>query len=129
MKQNSRLIKLALAAFVVAGVAGSSFGTRAYPPFFRKAVKFGAKDCTFCHLQKEGGEGWNERGQWLMAEKEKRKADVIDVEWLQEYKEAEKGAGDGKQAEKEPGSEAGKEPGKEPGKEKDQKKPKDPSGR
>lgn len=120
MNRNTRLIKLALSALLVAGIAGSSFGTRAYPPFFRKAVKFGAKDCTFCHLQKEGGEGWNERGKWLMAEKERRKADTIDVEWLTEYKEAEKSDGDGKQSEKESGSEAGKEK---------EKKPKDPSGR
>lgn len=57
----------------------------AYPPFVRQSAKFGAKDCTFCHTKREGGEGWNERGNWLIAEKDKRKADSINVEWLSEY--------------------------------------------
>ena len=70
------------------GLIGSALTTQAYPPFLRKAQKFGAKDCLFCHEKAEGGEGWNKRGQWLIAEKEKRKADAIDVEWLSEYKEA-----------------------------------------
>src|SRR5215470_17802829 len=70
-----KLIKLSIATVIIAGVVGSSFSTRAYPPFLRKAQKFGAKDCTFCHIQPTGGEGWNERGQWLIAEKERRKAD------------------------------------------------------
>jgi hypothetical protein len=34
---------------------------------------------------------WNERGAWLVKEKEKRNADVIDVDWLAEYKPAKKG--------------------------------------
>lgn len=59
--------------------------SEAYPPFVRQSAKFGAKDCTFCHTKPEGGEGWNERGNWLMAEKDKRKADSINVEWLSEY--------------------------------------------
>ena len=45
----------------------------------------------------EGGEGWNERGDWLMAEKDKRKADAIDVEWLADYKEGEKKDGEKKE--------------------------------
>lgn len=84
----NKLIKLTIATVIIAGVAGSSFSTKAYPPFLRKAQKFGAKDCKFCHTQPVGGDGWNERGQWLIAEKERRKADAIDVEWLAEYKEA-----------------------------------------
>ena len=52
-----------------------------------KARKYGAKDCTFCHVEPEGGPPWNARGQWLVEEKERRKAEVIDVDWLKEYKE------------------------------------------
>jgi hypothetical protein len=90
-----KLIKLSIAVVVIAGVAGSSFSTKAYPAFLRKAQKFGAKNCLYCHKQPTGGEGWNERGQWLIAEKERRKADDIDVEWLADYKEgAKKGAED-----------------------------------
>jgi hypothetical protein len=84
MKQQ---IKLALAVAILITGVGSAFTTQAYPPFLRKATKFGAKDCLFCHEKAEGGEGWNKRGQWLMAEKDKRKADAIDVEWLADYKE------------------------------------------
>jgi hypothetical protein len=90
-----KLIKLSIAIVVIAGAVGSSFSTRAYPAFLRKAVKFGAKNCLYCHKEPAGGEGWNERGQWLIAEKERRKADDIDVEWLADYKEgAKKGAED-----------------------------------
>ena len=92
---TKKLIKLSIAIVVIAGAVGSSFSTRAYPAFLRKAVKFGAKNCLYCHKESAGGEGWNERGQWLIAEKERRKADDIDVEWLTDYKEgAKKGAED-----------------------------------
>ena len=87
---TKKLIKLSIAIVVIAGVVGSSFSTRAYPAFLRKAVKFGAKNCLYCHKESAGGEGWNERGQWLIAEKERRKADEIDVEWLADYKEGAK---------------------------------------
>jgi hypothetical protein len=72
--------------FVVALIAAFATQTFGYPPFLAKARKFGAKDCTFCHVAPEGGPPWNERGQWLMAQKEKRGAEVIDVEWLADYK-------------------------------------------
>ncbi len=95
------LIKLSIAVVLTAGVVGSSFSTQAYPPFLRKAQKFGAKDCLFCHKEPAGGEGWNERGEWLIAEKERRKADAIDVEWLTDYKEGEKkDAGNGEESKK-----------------------------
>jgi hypothetical protein len=99
---TKKLIKVSIAIVITAGVLGSSFSTQAYPPFLRKAQKFGAKDCLFCHKEPEGGEGWNERGQWLIAEKEKRKADAIDVEWLADYKEGEKKDADSKESKEEP---------------------------
>src|SRR5215470_8244249 len=85
-----KLIKLSIATVIIAGVVGSSFSIKAYPPFLRKAQKFGAKDCKFCHTEPTGGEGWHDRGQWLIAEKERRKADAVDVEWLADYKEGAK---------------------------------------
>jgi hypothetical protein len=84
---TKKLIKLSIAIVVIAGVVGSSFSAKAYPMFLRQAQKFGAKNCLFCHKQPTGGEGWNERGQWLIAEKERRKADAVDIEWLADYKE------------------------------------------
>jgi hypothetical protein len=80
-------IKLALAVAALAAGVGSATSAVAYPPFLRQAMKFGAKDCLFCHTQPEGGEGWNARGAWLVKEKEKRMAEAIDVEWLKDYKE------------------------------------------
>ncbi|HVG21241.1 MAG TPA: DUF4440 domain-containing protein, partial [Blastocatellia bacterium] len=68
----------------------------AYPPFLAKARKFGAKDCTFCHVDPEGGAPWNERGQWLIKEKERRGADAVNVDWLAEFKSGK--AGDNKPA-------------------------------
>lgn len=94
---TKKLIKLTLAVAAAAIVLGSALTTNAYPPFLKKAAKFGAKDCLYCHKQAEGGEGWNERGNWLIAEKDKRKADAIDVEWLADYKETEKKDGDKKE--------------------------------
>lgn len=84
---TTKLIKLSIAVTLTASLLGASLSINAYPPFVKKAAKFGAKDCTFCHTAAEGGEGWNERGKWMMAEKDKRKADAIDVEWLADYKE------------------------------------------
>src|SRR5215813_15258802 len=96
-----KLIKLLIAVLVTASFVGSSFNTAAYPAFLRKAVKFGAKNCLFCHKNPEGGEGWNERGNWLIAEKERRKADAVDIDWLSDYKEGEKKDEDKKEDKKE----------------------------
>ena len=74
--------------------------TLAYQSFMSKAKKFGAKDCLFCHVHEDGGQGWNERGQWLIDQKAERKAEKIDVEWLVDYNrneaEGEKGKADEK---------------------------------
>src|SRR5215469_553281 len=87
---KEHVLKKLKVLFAVIFVAGAieliSSESVAYPPFLFKAKKFGAKDCTFCHLNAEGGPPWNDRGKWLIQEKEKRKADQIDVEWLAEYK-------------------------------------------
>ncbi len=96
-------LKFLVAIAVLAGFTFSSFRTEAYPPFVKKAAKFGAENCLFCHKEANGGEGWNDRGNWLIAEKDKRKADSIDVEWLADYKpEGEKKEGDPKEGEKKP---------------------------
>ena len=87
-------LKIAVAIiFVISLVAVLSAKVSAYPPFVGKAKKFGAKDCTFCHVDPMGGPPWNDRGKWLIKEKERRGADAIDVEWLADYK-----PGDGSKA-------------------------------
>lgn len=82
-----RRLKIAVAfSFAIAIIAALASESLAFPPFVAKSRKFGAKDCTFCHIEPEGGPPWNDRGKWLIAEKDRRAADVIDVEWLADYK-------------------------------------------
>lgn len=85
-----KIVKLGIVFIFIAGItvalAGEAFG---YPPFLIKARKFGAKDCTFCHIEPEGGPPFNERGQWLLNEKERRQAEVVDPVWLADYKPGE----------------------------------------
>ncbi len=45
-------------------------------------------NCTYCHVEKlpkKGAVTNNDRGKWLIAEKEKRGAKEVDVTWLKEY--------------------------------------------
>ncbi len=66
----------ALASITLVAPAAAS------PEHLPPAIKYGARDCSFCHVSPSGGEGHNERGLWLVAERERREAEVIDVEWL-----------------------------------------------
>lgn len=82
-----RSIKIAISLIFIAGLVAALAGeTLGYPPLLVKAKKFGAKDCTFCHVDPDGGPPWNERGQWLIKEKERRGAETVDAEWLADYK-------------------------------------------
>ena len=83
MKSIKILVLFIFSAGIIAALAGQ---TLAYPPLLAKAKKFGAKDCTFCHVDPEGGPPWNDRGKWLISEKERRSAETVDVEWLADYK-------------------------------------------
>jgi ketosteroid isomerase-like protein len=96
VKNIKLTIGIGLVVAIVAALAVESF---AYPPFVAKARKFGARDCTFCHVEPEGGAPWNDRGKWMIEQKAKRGADAVDVEWLAEYKPP---AGPSKQDEKKP---------------------------
>jgi hypothetical protein len=72
--------------FIAAVIVALAVQSVAYPPFLEQTRKFGAKDCRFCHVKLAGGEPFNARGQWLVKEKERRKADAVDPEWLVDYK-------------------------------------------
>jgi len=55
-----------------------------------KATGFQATSCLYCHnekLPKKGAVTHNNRGQWLLTEKDKRKAKEVDVAWLKDYVE------------------------------------------
>ena len=86
-----RRIKIVLSiTFLMGVVAMLAAQSIAYPPFLAKAKKYGAKDCRFCHVNAEGGTPFNDRGKWLIAEKERRQADVVDPDWLAGYKKSAK---------------------------------------
>jgi hypothetical protein len=55
-----------------------------------KAAGIPATTCNYCHMDKlpkkdEGKHDPNERGKWLIAEKEKRHAKAVDGSWLKDY--------------------------------------------
>ena len=59
----------------------------------KKAKQAGspAQSCLYCHqvkLPRKEDHPHNERGQWLLAEKERRKAKEVDPAWLKNYVEA-----------------------------------------
>ncbi|HEY7727883.1 MAG TPA: hypothetical protein VID50_05470 [Candidatus Eisenbacteria bacterium] len=52
-----------------------------------KAAGYAASNCMYCHnekLPKKGAVSHNERGKWLLAEKERRKAAEVDATWLKD---------------------------------------------
>lgn len=57
----------------------------ANPEYLPPATAFGATDCLFCHLEPGGGRSWNERGYWLIAERERQAAEEVDVSWLERF--------------------------------------------
>jgi len=53
-----------------------------------KELGFPVENCMYCHVEKmpkKGEATYNDRGKWLVAEKENRKAAEVDVAWLKEY--------------------------------------------
>jgi len=53
-----------------------------------KAAGVDAKNCQFCHvaaLPKKDSHENNDRGKWLIAEKEKRNAKAVDGAWAKDY--------------------------------------------
>jgi len=69
-----------------AGIASATM------PLQKKAKELGfdATNCQYCHvdkLPKKEAHALNERGQWLVAEKDRQKAKEIDVSWLKNYVE------------------------------------------
>ena len=54
----------------------------ARPEYFETATRYGAQDCSFCHGSTSGGEGLNERGEWLLQYRDRRATTSIDINWL-----------------------------------------------
>jgi len=80
-------------ASLVAGAWIATSGTAsATMPLQKKAKEAGfeATNCLYCHnekLPKKEAVSHNDRGKWLLAEKDKRKAKEVDVSWLKDYVE------------------------------------------
>ena len=69
---------------VAVGVVCAVFARLAVasPDLLVPAMDYGAADCSFCHLTPQGGEAHNERGLWLVEQRERRGVEKIDVAWL-----------------------------------------------
>jgi hypothetical protein len=55
-----------------------------------KDAGYPATSCVYCHnekLPKKGAATFNERGTWLRAQKDTRKAKEVDPTWLKDYVE------------------------------------------
>jgi hypothetical protein len=58
-----------------------------------KAAGVAVPNCLYCHnekLPKKGAATHNDRGKWLIAEKERMKAKAVDGAWLKNYAEPKK---------------------------------------
>jgi hypothetical protein len=99
MKMTGRSAVAACGALYVALLALDGVAN-ARPPWVKKVKEMGlpAENCLYCHTvklpKKESfkPEELNERGKWLVSEKNRRNAKEVDLEWLKEYK----GGPDGK---------------------------------
>jgi hypothetical protein len=90
MKRRGSQVGLAgIFAFWAAWVTltGTSSATL---PVQKKAKELGfpATNCQYCHVEKlpkKGATTHNDRGKWLIAQKEKKGAKEVDPAWLKDY--------------------------------------------
>ena len=85
-----RLVPVAVLGLVA--WLGSMGQARATMPIQKQAKAAGvaAAACTTCHvdkLPKKDAHTLNDKGKWLLAEKDKKKAKEVDGAWLKDYKE------------------------------------------
>jgi hypothetical protein len=91
MSMNKPLVGV-LTAFALLAGAQSSHATM---PMQKKAKELGFKveNCLYCHNEKMPAKGKvtnNERGAFLVAQKDAKKAKEVDVAWLKDYVEPKK---------------------------------------
>jgi hypothetical protein len=84
-------ISAVAAALGLAWAAGAGIAS-ATLPMQKQAKDAGVQGvaCITCHgekMPKKGASTLNEKGKWLVSEKDRRKAKEIDGAWLKEYKE------------------------------------------
>jgi hypothetical protein len=86
-------MKRTMAGLAVAAVLAGAGTASATMPLQKKAKEAGfaeATNCLYCHTEKmpkKDNVALGDRGKWLVAEKDKRKAKEVDVSWLKDYVE------------------------------------------
>ena len=85
--------KLVVLTAMALASAASAVPAAASPQMIKQAkdAGFPAQNCQYCHVaampKKEGfkPDDLNERGKWLLSEKDKQKAKGAKAEWLKSY--------------------------------------------
>jgi hypothetical protein len=90
MRKLGSALGLAIVALLWCGGMLLSGVSSATLPIQKKAKEAGipAENCLYCHtekLPKKGAVTHNDRGNWLIKEKEKRQAKEVDPAWLKDY--------------------------------------------
>ena len=85
----------AAALVALALIGGAARPARASMEIQKKAKAAGVEvaGCVTCHVEKlpkKDATTYNDRGKWLIAEKDKRKAKEVDPAWLKDYVEPKK---------------------------------------
>ena len=88
----TRLTTVVAASTALLGALGAS-SAAAHPQLVSEAKKQGlpAQNCQYCHVSKAPtkstykAEDLNDRGKWMMTEKEKLKAKGVKADWLKDY--------------------------------------------
>jgi hypothetical protein len=94
MKRAGTMVGLVVAVGAGAWLLGTG-EAHATMAFQKKAKELGypAANCQYCHedkLPKKDAHKMNDRGQFLVEQKEKHKAKEVDLAWLKEYVEKKK---------------------------------------
>jgi hypothetical protein len=90
-REEVRMKRASLVAASVAFVVGAA-SAEAGVPMQKKAKELGltmVQNCQSCHVEKmpkKDSAAVNEMGQWLIDQKQARKAKEIDVAWLKDWK-------------------------------------------
>jgi hypothetical protein len=89
-KNRGSRIGLAAVLLACSGLMLFVAPSSATMPLQKKAKELGfpAENCLFCHsekLPKKGAVTYNDRGKWLVDQKDSRKAKEVDVAWLKDY--------------------------------------------
>jgi hypothetical protein len=88
----NRVTIFVAASTTLLGTLGAS-PAAAHPNLVAEAKKAGmpAQNCQYCHVSKAPTkstykpEDLNERGKWMLTEKEKKQAKAVMAEWLKDY--------------------------------------------